>query len=106
MRKIEVTIMQLVKLANSLRQELYETEKLSPTSSILNGLSSGFDVGLTLFEQSLGSFDGLTIQKAAEIREYFLSESSKYRTENIEASIWYFSFATALENLFLRNDEG
>jgi hypothetical protein len=106
MRKNDVTIMKLVKLANSLRQEVYETEKLYPISSILTGLASGLDVGLTLFEQSLGSFDGLTIQKATEIREYFLSESSKYRTENIEVSIWYFSYATALEILFLRNDEG
>lgn len=104
MHKKDVPVMEIVKLADSLRQKIYETEKLNSTSSILTSLTSGFDVGLTLLEQSVGPFNGLTKQKAADIREYFLNESSKYKTKNIEVSIWYFSYARALEILFINKE--
>ena len=97
--------MEIINLANSIRKELYESQKLKPISHTLTGLAWGLDVGLTLLEQSNGPFDGLTQNKADEIRQYFLNESQKHRSDDIEISIWYFSFAQALEQLFFRKDE-
>jgi len=105
MDKIAISITEIVKLANSFREETYKEEKLPAKTSVLNGLASGLDVGLTLFEQSIGPFDGLTPNMAHEIRSYFLNESRKYQSSDLETSIWYFSYARALEQLFLNGGE-
>jgi len=96
--------MKIVEMADSFRRELYEIEKLEPKSPVLKGLASGLDVGLTLFESSIGAFNGLTQNMAEKIRQHFLNESRKYRANDIETSIWYFSYALALEQFFLQRD--
>ena len=103
--KQNVPIMELIEFAESLRKQLYEGEGVEEPSSTLGGLASGLDVGLTLLESSLGAFDGLTKESAAECREYFRNESAKHRADDLELSIWYFSYALAIEAMFLPDDK-
>lgn len=98
-------IMKIVNLANLYRRKLYEIEKLKQSSSTLTGLASGLDVGLTLLGEYKRGVDGLTKSQVHEIREYFLKESMKHRSQDLETSIWYFSYALALKSLFLRKDK-
>lgn len=101
MENRDVSIMDVVKFADSVRREIYESENLDQMSSTLIGLASGLDVGLTLLEQSVGSFSGLSRSKADLLVKYFMNESKSHRSKDVETSIWYYSYAKALEQLFL-----
>ena len=97
--------MEIIKLSKSIRLDISEKEKLGLNSSTLTGLASGLDVGLTLSEQSIGPFEGLTKSKANDIKQCFLHESKKFQNDNLEMSIWYFSYVKAIKKLFLPEDK-
>jgi len=91
--------------ANSYRQKMHHKKKIPFNASTTLGLSSGFDVGLTLLERFACQFDGLTREEAKEIIKHFDKKSIEYEFSNREISIWYLSFADAIDHFFLEQDD-
>jgi hypothetical protein len=96
--------MDLMHLQDSIRRKRYSDAGISTTtahSDVLDGLASGLDAVLTIMEASCGAFDELSPEAAIECSKWFRSESDKYRSVNLEISIWYLSWAEAVENRYL-----
>ena len=104
--KIRASIMDIVNLARDIKTEIYKKHNLKQQTGALTALTSGLDVGVTLLETSVGLFDGLTRSEAISIINYFMSESKRHLSDDPETSIWYFSFAKALNHLFIQDARG
>jgi hypothetical protein len=100
------TIMDVVKLANRIRQHLYRKDGLPDQTPILDGLASGLDTGLTLLELSVGDYRGLAPDAARGIVDYFLQEVDKHSLSNPQVAMWYVAFAEAVERLFIQDRDG
>lgn len=105
MREDTYGIMDIVHLTNSIRIKRCLDAGISADnpSVLLNCLSSGLDVGLTLMEDSVGAFDGLTVEQASKVVNYFRKEAKRYSTEQ-EIEIWYLSWADAIEKIYLKHN--
>jgi hypothetical protein len=97
-----ITILELVKLQTQIRRQYYVNSDLREQSPILEGLASGLDSTLTIMEISVGTFKGMSKEAASEIIAYFIQESHSHKNSNLEVSIWYLSWAKALETLFVK----
>jgi len=101
LEKKDVTIKDIMDFANSYRQKMHLKEKIPLKTRTTLGLSSGLDVGLTLLERFIRTFDGLTQEEAKEIIKYFDKKSKENEISNREISIWFLSFADAIDHFFL-----
>ena len=78
----------------------------SPHSPILAALASGFDVGLSLLEQSTGAlFSDLSPEAADRVVTYF-SDEAAVRSEavDIQIAIFYRAWAQVLTTEYLTRD--
>ena len=111
-----IGIMDIVHLTNSIRIKRYRDAGISfepvslhgslipmmAESVLLLGLTSGLDVALTLMEESVGKFNGLSVEQASNIVNYFRKEAERNSTDEI--AIWYLSWADAVEEIYLKNN--
>ena len=96
-----ITIVSVVQLVDRIRRAQYESSGIPEVTPTLIGLAGGLDVALTLMEQSVRPFEGLTPDEAVRTVEYFRSQAATESERNQEASIWYSAYADAVEQLFL-----
>lgn len=86
MNKTSPTIVDLSIRVGELARKMSASAGLPPHSPMLFGLASGFDIAITLFEESTGMFfDGLTPESAERIVNYFLDESGKSGGKDVQA---------------------
>ena len=97
----EITIMDVVNLASSIRDSHSSRLGLPFREEGLLSLTSGLDVALTVMEESVGTFHGLSEESARKIIAYFEDESSKAEPVSLEIALWYSAWAKAIETLFI-----
>jgi hypothetical protein len=97
-----ITIMDVVNLASSIRDSHCSRLGIPFRGEELQSLTSGLDVALTLMEESVGTFKGLSDKSARNIIAYFEDESSKTEPVSLEIALWYSAWAEAIETLFLK----
>jgi len=97
-----ITIIDVVKVARSISYQHYTQEGISDGSPTLHGLTSGLDVALTIIEESVGTFKGLSKDTAEKMSAYFRQEAERYGKIEKEIAIWYLSFAEAIEHMFIK----
>jgi len=95
------TIMDVVNLARSIMYSHCRRLEIPFRGEGLVSLTSGLDVALTLMEESVGTFRGLSEESARTIINYFEDESSKAEPVILEISLWYSAWAEAIEKLFI-----
>lgn len=100
------SVMDVITLANSIRQTLYRQQCLPEPTPVLAGLASGLDTALTLLEASIGSFAGLSPAAARDTVAYFQQEAKQSSASNPEIAIWYVAYAAAIERIFLQGRVG
>jgi hypothetical protein len=98
----EITIMDVVNLAKSIRDSHCSRLGLPFRGEGLLSLTSGFDVALTLMEESVGTFKGLSNESARNIITYLEDESSKTEPVSLEIALWYSAWAEAIKTLFIK----
>jgi len=97
------TIVDLSKRAGELFRTMRSRAGLSADSPMLLGLASGFDVAITLFEESTGaSFGGLTPESAAAIVRYFRDAAASSAEEDVQVAMFYQSWADTLTATYLK----
>lgn len=101
MSKKSIPIMQVVNLTRSIAAEKCKEAGIPYHTLTLVALSSGLDVGLTIMEDSVGGFKGLSTQDANNIYNYFKEEAMRSENVDAEIAIWYLSWAEAIKRLFL-----
>lgn len=92
-------------LANSIRIRYSEKEGLPARSKTLVALASGLDVAVTVLEESVGSFKGLTPERAKKVCDYFRTEAKRSERIDRETAIFYLAWADALDQLFIMDQE-
>ena len=97
----EISIMDVVNLARAIRDRRCERLGIPLRGEGLLSLTSGLDVALTLMEESVGTFKGLSDESAKNIITYFEDESSKAEPVNLEIALWYSAWAEAIKELFV-----
>lgn len=102
MGKKDVPIMKVISVQNSIMHGICHENEISTQTEALHALTSGFDVGITIFEASRGPFDGFTLDSARNVYSYFKDEANRYKNKNKEIAIWYYSWAEAIEQLFIK----
>jgi hypothetical protein len=95
------TIMEVVNLARSIMVSHCRRLGIPFRGEGLVSLTSGLDVALTLMEESVGTFRGLSEESARTIINYFEDESSKAEPVSIEIALWYSAWAQAIDSLFI-----
>lgn len=75
---------------------------LNPHSPMVFALTSGFDVGLTLLEQSTGTdFSDLSAEKAVRVIKYFEDEAERSAAADMQIAIFYRSWAQVLSATYI-----
>lgn len=97
----EITIMDVVNLARSIRDKHSKRLGLPFRGVELVSLTSGLDVALTMMEESVGTFQGLSEESARKIIAYFEDESSKSKPKSLKFALWYSTWAEAIKKLFI-----
>ena len=97
----EISIMDVVNLARAIRDRHCERLGIPLRGEGLLSLTSGLDVALTLMEESVGTFKGLSDESAKNIITYFEGEASKTEPVNLEIALWYSAWAEAIKELFV-----
>lgn len=96
------TINELSLRAGELAQLMSDRAGLNPHSPMLVALASGFDVGLTLLEQSTGAlFSDLTHEAAERVVNYFSDEAAGSEAVDPQIAIFYRSWAQVLTATYL-----
>ena len=98
---VEITIISIVNLARSIMVSQCKRLGIPFRGEGLVALTSGFDVALTLMEQSVTTFRGLSEESARTIIAYFEEEASKAEPVSLEIALWYSAWAKAIETLFI-----
>ena len=96
------TIMDIVNTASSIRDSHCDRLGIPLRGRGLIALTSGLDVALTVMEESVGTFAGLSPEAAKRIVFYFKKESSKSEPLDLEIALWYSAWAEAIETLFIK----
>ena len=100
--KIMPTINELSLRAGELAQSMSARAGLGPRSPMLVALASGFDVGLTLLEQSTGTlFSDLNPEAAARVVNYFRDEAVRSEAVDLQIAIFYRSWVQVLTTTYL-----
>jgi len=99
--KSSPSFLDLVHLQDSIRRKYYRKAGITKATDVLVALASGLDAALTIIGSSSAEFDGLSREAGRKVSEYFRSESGKYAHTDIETSIWYLSWADAIESVFI-----
>ena len=96
------TINDLSLRAGALAQAMSIAAGLNRQSPILVALASGFDIGLTLLEQSTGTlFSDLGPDAAERVIRYFRSEAARSEAADPQIAIFYRSWAEVLAAAYL-----
>ena len=73
---------------------------------MLAALASGFDVGLSLLEQSTGAlFSDLSPEAADRVVNYFSDEAVRSESVDIQITIFYRAWAQVLTTEYLTRDQ-
>lgn len=64
---------------------------------LLVGITSGFDVALTLLEESVTQYRGFTREGAKRVFTYFQAEAERSKSVDQQIAIWYLAWATVIE---------
>ncbi|MBK9214644.1 MAG: hypothetical protein IPM59_03455 [Chloracidobacterium sp.] len=92
--------MDVIELSNSVgeiaRAEC-EKARIPFVTPLQVGLGSGFDVALTLMEQSVGLYKGLSQEKKRRVVEYFRAEAERSKAVDPYIVIWYLAWASVIE---------
>jgi hypothetical protein len=92
--------------AGQLAQSMSAQAGLSPHSPMLVALASGFDVGLSLLEQSTGArFSDLSPEAADRVVTYFSDEAVRSEAVDIQIAIFYRAWAQVLTTEYLTRDQ-
>lgn len=100
------TINQLSWRARELFHSMSARAGLSPQSPMLVALASGFDVGLSLLEQSTGTlFSDLSPEAASRVVNHFRDEAVRSEAVDIQIAIFYRAWAQVLATEYLTHDK-
>jgi len=103
MKDTAFTIIDLSKMAGDISKAMNEQAGLDPQSALVFGIASGFDVAITLLEQSTGVyFNGLLPNKALMVSHYFREEADCSEKVHKQIAIWCHAWAELLEQLYLK----
>ena len=96
------TIVQLSQLAGDLTRAMSHQRGLDANSPMLLGLASGFDVALTIIEQSTGvRFNGFRRESAEKVIAYFRAEADRSENLDSQIAIFYRCWADVIDTEFL-----
>ena len=96
------TINDLSLRVGQLAQSMSAQAGLSPRSPMLVALASGFDVGLSLLEQSTGAlFSDLSPEAAERVVKYFRGEAVRSEATDPQIAIFYRSWAEVVAATYL-----
>jgi hypothetical protein len=96
-----ITIVYLSKMAGELARAMSKDAELPFVTPVQFALGSGLDVALTLMEESVGTFRGLTQPSATGIVSYFRAEAARSRSVDPQIAIWYEAWASTIETHFI-----
>ena len=97
------TIIQLSEAAGRRARAMSARAGLDQHSPILFGMASGFDVAITLFEESTGTpFRGLAPESAARVVQYFRDEATRSEQVDGQIALFYRSWADTIAATYLK----
>jgi len=93
------TIVELSSKAGQLARAMAARAGLTPHPTMFLGLVSGFDVAITLVEESTGArFGGLSSESATKMVEYFRDEADRSEAMDLQSAIFYRAWAEVIES--------
>jgi phage FluMu protein Com len=103
MNETSPTIIDLSLRAGELARTMSVHAGLPQNSPMIFGMATGFDIAITLFEQSTGAvFGGLTPESAARVVQYFRDEAARNAPVDPHVALFYQSWADTLTATYLQ----
>ncbi len=105
MNSTSPTINNLVVRAGELSRKMRASAGLPPVSPMVFGMASGFDVAITLLEQSTGAyFRDLNSESASRVVKYFREEAARSALADPQVEIYYLCWAEILTATYLSDE--
>jgi hypothetical protein len=96
------TIVELANQAGQLARAMSVRAGLNPYSPMFLGLASGFDVAITLIEESTGTrFGGLNSESALKVVKYLRDEAGRCAAMDLQVADFYNSWAEIIESIYI-----
>jgi len=96
------TIVELANQAGQLTRAMSARADLNLHSPMFLGLASGFDVAITLMEESTGTrFGGLNSESALKVVGYFRDEAGRSAAVDSQVAFFYSSWAEIIESTYI-----
>jgi hypothetical protein len=97
------TIVESAKKAGELTRATFQQSGLATQSPMLLGLASGFDIAITLLEESTQvHFNDLSQQSAKKVVDYFEAEANRSAAVDPQVAVFYRAWAEVLRSEYLK----